>query len=89
MAQLGLYDHPDAGDITQLSGLLTHDGRTEEWGRAFSALASELRVHPPRPRNPTDAFLDWEACTADPQARAVARERALGSFRSPGPAPQP
>ena len=85
----GLYDHPKAGDITQLSGLLTVDGRTKAWGAAFTALSSELRAHPPRAQTPTEAFLDWDACTVSTPAREAARARALELFQGPGSAPKP
>jgi len=85
----GLYDHPKSGDITQLSGLLTADGRTKAWGTAFSALATELHAHPPRLNFPTGAFLVWDACTVDAQARAAARERAIKAFQDPIVAPKP
>lgn len=85
----GLYDHPEAGDITQLSGLLTVDGRTKAWGKAFTKLTAELHAHPPRLQFPTGAFLDWDACTVDAQARAAARALAIKEYRGPVPAPKP
>jgi len=85
----GLFDHPAAGDITQLSGLLTADGKTKAWGTAFSALATELPAHPLRLYVPTGSFLDWDACTIDAQARAAARERAIKEFQGPEVAPKP
>ncbi len=85
----GLYDYPGAGDITQLSGLLTADGKTKAWGTAFSALATELHAHPPRLNVPTGALLDWDACTIDAQARAAAREQAIKAFQDHLAAPRP
>jgi hypothetical protein len=85
----GLYDHPESGDITQLSGLLTADGKTKAWGTAFSTLSTELRAHPPRLHIPRGPFLDWDACTVSAPARAAARERAMKEYQGPAPAPKP
>lgn len=38
----GVYDHPDANDVTKLIGLWKADGRPKEWGRVFSKLAQDL-----------------------------------------------
>ena len=83
----GLYDHPEAGDITQLSGLLTVDGRTKAWGAAFTALSSELRAQPPRAQNPPRH--SWTGMHARSAPRPGGRKgRALESFQS-RPAPKP
>ena len=37
----GLYDHPEAGDVSQLTGLLTADGRLKAWGQEFKIQASK------------------------------------------------
>lgn len=67
----GLYDHPEARDCTELSGLLKADGQLKAWGRTFQALAQSLRgqvLQPPKigPR----PELDWELCITSPKAAA-------------------
>ncbi len=75
----GLYDAPEAGDVSQLTGLLKVDGRVKSWGHTFSELASSLRDRPPLRRGPSTPALDWDACTTDPHARTRARERLIQS----------
>ncbi len=60
----GLCDDPGAGDVTQLTGLLTTDGQLKAWGRGFEGLARRFagRVLPPRPIGPRPT-LDWSLCT--------------------------
>ncbi|MCP5524646.1 MAG: beta-galactosidase [Verrucomicrobiales bacterium] len=62
----GMYDHPQAGDVTQLLGLFTVDGRTKEWGRTFAELARRGRAEglsgPPQWERPP---LDWDGCIQD------------------------
>ncbi|MCX8107267.1 MAG: glycoside hydrolase family 5 protein, partial [Verrucomicrobiae bacterium] len=57
----GLYDHPDARDVTQLIGLFTADGRIKEWGRTFRDMATRIRSAPMQARRdlarPT---MEWE-----------------------------
>ncbi len=57
----GLYDHPEARDVSQLSGLLTSGGRPKTWGREFQQLARTVagqflhrRSLGPRPKFPWD-----------------------------------
>lgn len=71
----GMYDHPEAGDVTQLLGLFTVEGATKEWGRTFAELARRYRSEglPDRPtldRPP----LDWDACIQDRAAIETWRE---------------
>jgi hypothetical protein len=70
----GLYDHPQAGDLSQRTGLLTVEGKTKAWGATFERLAAEMagtriaaRQIGPRPT------LDWDACLTD--------QAALNQFR--------
>jgi len=74
----GLYDHPEARDVTQLTGLLTAEGREKAWAREFRILAERWReglpaVEPARRSGPP---LDWDRLITDPAAReAVYWER--------------
>ena len=38
----GFYDQPEARDVSQLTGLLTSDGKPKAWAREFQALAGSL-----------------------------------------------
>lgn len=72
----GFHDHPEAGDVSELTGLLTADGRVKAWGHAFKALAQrfggrelpavDLESRPP---------LDWDLCLTSVQAGNEFRER--------------
>ncbi len=51
----GLYDHPQANDCAQRTGLFTVDGKAKVWAREFHALATALAgkallPHKPGPR---------------------------------------
>ena len=35
----GFYDHPQANDVSQLTGLLTADGKVKAWGKEFGRLS--------------------------------------------------
>jgi Cellulase (glycosyl hydrolase family 5) len=59
----GFYDDPQAGDVSQLTGLLTADGRLKAWGQEFkrlsSRIASQRTQGPPLGERPA---LDWDRC---------------------------
>jgi hypothetical protein len=58
----GLYDQPEATDCSELTGLLTAQGETKAWGKAFQELASKycLAGVPAGPEV-NRPVLDWEA----------------------------
>jgi len=71
----GLFDEPTAKDCSQLSGLLTHDGKTKAWGRDFQRLGSSLPTRSsasltmgPRPA------MDWDRCVTSTDACRQFRE---------------
>ncbi|HWI56531.1 MAG TPA: beta-galactosidase, partial [Bacillota bacterium] len=37
----GFHDHPGAGDVTELTGLLTAEGQVKAWGKTFHELARQ------------------------------------------------
>ncbi|MFA7005613.1 MAG: cellulase family glycosylhydrolase, partial [Verrucomicrobiia bacterium] len=41
----GFYDHPQANDCSQLTGLLTVDGKLKAWGVEFQKLAAQFGGH--------------------------------------------
>jgi len=79
----GLYDHPGAGDVTELIGLLAADGREKAWGRAFEELArgftqSGLPTARPRSR----PALPWDDCISDRRAMDDYRERYFRAYQA-------
>lgn len=79
----GFYDHPEAQDVSQLTGLLAVDGRTKAWGTEFSALAGRLEAAPiPAPPRGDRPALDWDRCLVSTRAGADFRERYYEAFRA-------
>lgn len=81
----GFFDHPEAKDVSELTGLLTHDGKVKAWGREFRALANRFqgRAIPPRALSPRPA-LDWDRCVTSTAAGHEFREayyRAVAASR--------
>lgn len=77
----GFYDHPEARDISQRTGLLTSDGKPKVWATEFQKLARELEgksFAPPKlgPR----PVLDWDACATSSAARRAFREQYDAAF---------
>lgn len=71
----GFYDHPGARDVTEFIGLLTADGRTKAWGRAFQELSARYQGHPlPAPPAVRRPDLDWDRLIADRKAMDDFRE---------------
>lgn len=81
----GFYDHPEARDVTQLTGLLRVDGTPKAWAEAFRQLSqdvasvccisvSEFDSKHPRPD------LDWERALSDPNYAATFRQQYLSAF---------
>jgi len=58
-----LYDHPEARDVTQLSGLWTVEGTPKLWGRRFAQWAAR-NAHQPLPPPPRvqGPPLPWDDC---------------------------
>jgi len=79
----GLYDHPEARDVTELTGLLARDGRLKAWGRQFRALAQTYRGHrPPADGLPDRPTLDWDRCITDVRAGHAFREAYRKAFQA-------
>jgi hypothetical protein len=77
----GLYDHPEANDCSELTGLLTAGGKTKAWGKTFQELSAKFRGQPipptkigPRPD------LDWDACVTSAAAAKEFREKYFQAF---------
>lgn len=81
----GFFDHPQARDVSQLTGLLTEDARLKAWGWEFRKLArgwygrmGSRRLPGQRPE------LDWEQCLTSTAAGHEFRERYYQAFRGAG-----
>jgi hypothetical protein len=80
----GFYDQPEATDCSQLTGLLTGEGKLKEWGRAFQQLATKYAGRRLMPARSTAApKLDWEACVSSTAAAAEFREAYLKTYQPP------
>ncbi|MGQ9574853.1 MAG: cellulase family glycosylhydrolase [Thermoguttaceae bacterium] len=79
----GLYDHPEARDVSQLTGLLTADGKPKAWAGEFQLLAGVLAAKPVAPARlgPRPA-LDWDRCLTDPQAAQQFQEKYYRAFNA-------
>jgi hypothetical protein len=79
----GFYDQPEARDVSQLTGLLTADGKPKAWAREFQRLARSLTQSPLPPvqigRRPS---LDWDRCMIDPAAGRKFRDEYYEMFRT-------
>jgi len=79
----GFYDHPEARDCSQLSGLLTADGKPKAWAREFQTLARSLAGKPIAPaRLGPRPTLDWDRAIASPKASQQFREAYLRAFKA-------
>jgi endo-1,4-beta-mannosidase len=77
----GLYDHPGATDCSELTGLLTADGKTKAWGKTFHDLsvAYSGKHIPPRKIGSRPA-LDWDACVTSAAATKDFRDQYRQAF---------
>jgi hypothetical protein len=79
----GFHDHPGAGDVTELTGLLSADGNVKAWGRAFQELSASFRQHPsPVARSVSRPVLDWDLNIIDTKARDAFRESYFQAFKA-------
>jgi hypothetical protein len=65
----GLYDDPEATDVSELTGLLTATGQVKAWGNTFQELAKSFQgkqVSPPT--NAPRPKLNRDACVTDTRA---------------------
>ncbi len=77
----GFYDQPEATDCSELTGLLTADGKTKAWGTTFKGLASAYAGGPmPRPRTLSGPELNWGDCLTSMKAQSEFRRRYLEAF---------
>jgi len=77
----GLHDQPEATDCSELTGLLTADGKLKAWGKTFQELAARYsgKFIPPA-KTGARPELDWDACLTSLKAEADFRQRYFGAF---------
>lgn len=80
----GMYDHPQAKDVSKLTGLLTVDGREKAWGRTFRELSGRMQANRPAYALPPRPDLPWEPCTASGDAMETFRQAYLTAFQAAG-----
>jgi hypothetical protein len=79
----GFYDSPGATDVSELTGLLTSNGKTKAWGSDFERLAKQLGGKPvPKPHEVNRPVMDWEKLTTSRQAQAEYRDAYLKAFQA-------
>jgi hypothetical protein len=79
----GLCDHPEAGDCSELTGLLTAEGNPKAWGQTFQRLTARFaqKTIPPAQPGPRPT-LDWDGCITSVQAANQFRSDYLRAFRA-------
>jgi endo-1,4-beta-mannosidase len=78
----GLYDQPEARDVTEYIGLFKADGTIKAWGRTFSDLSGRLQSLPQTRDRGTRPAPDWEACLVDGRARREFQARYLEAWKT-------
>ena len=82
----GLYDHPGANDCSELTGLLTVDGRTKAWGKTFHHLSNRYSgIRVPAVTIGSRPDLDWQACITSSDAAQQFRNEYSKAFLADKP----
>ncbi len=77
----GMYDAPEAHDISQLTGLLYPNGKSKPWAHTFSRIAKEhANRECTKPLVETIMDYDWEACVTDVEAGNRYRQKYFKAF---------
>jgi len=74
----GLYDTPEAKDVSRLTGLLTFDGQEKVWGKLFVPLVESMPA--PTQELPKRPDLPWDTATSDKDAAGDFQAEYLGTF---------
>lgn len=78
----GFYDQPEAGDVSQLIGLVKADGTTKAWGREFQQLAERYGKRKlPSPKLGPRPEMDWDLCITSATEGARFRQAYLEAWR--------
>ena len=81
----GVYDDPQAKDVSVLSGLFTVDGKEKTWARVFHQLSDQYRAHPPAFLPPNRPDLPWDDCIVSGKAMDEFRRGYLDTFQKDHP----
>lgn len=77
----GLYDHPGATDCSELTGLLTVDGKVKAWGTTFQQLSARYSgTHIAPARSGARPAMDWDACVTSAAAAREFRDAYFKAF---------
>jgi hypothetical protein len=77
----GLYDHPEANDCSELTGLLTVGGKVKAWGKTFQTLSTKyVGTHIEPAKIGARPELDWEACITSSKAASEFRAAYFKAF---------
>ncbi|MHB1037467.1 MAG: cellulase family glycosylhydrolase [Pirellulales bacterium] len=78
----GFFDHPQARDVSQLTGLLTVDGQPKPWAGEFQTLAHALagKTMPPAKLGSRPEF-DWDLLITSAEAGRQFREEYYRAFQ--------
>ena len=77
----GLYDHPGATDCSELTGLITVEGKTKAWGKTFQELSAKFQGKSiPSSKIGARPDLDWDACVTSSAATKEFRDKYLQAF---------
>jgi len=77
----GMYDQPEATDVSALTGLLTADGVMKEWGRTFESLAAGIARGAPGTETVAPRF-DWDRFITDTEAARAYRAENVDAYRA-------
>jgi len=79
----GFYDQPEAGDVSQLIGLVKANGETKAWGREFKQLAARnANSKLPQPRLGSRPTMDWDLCITSAAKGAQFKDEYLKAWRA-------
>jgi endo-1,4-beta-mannosidase len=82
----GFYDHPQANDCSELTGLLRVDGTAKAWGKTFQQLSTQYRsIHIPPTNIGSRPTMDWDACITDSASASQFRDQYLKAFLADKP----
>jgi hypothetical protein len=77
----GLHDHPGATDCSEMTGMLTVEGKTKAWGKTFEELSAQYRNRHILPRTPgLRPTLDWDEARTSAAAARQFRDKYYRAF---------
>jgi hypothetical protein len=76
----GIYDPPQAMDVSKLTRLFTVDGKEKARGRTFRHVAERFRANPPAYALPNRPDLPWAPRTASGDEMENFRQAYLAAF---------